>query len=192
MATVHVSATIAAFAGRPWTRRDPAARGATASPGFAATIPRRSLVASSGRLFSARRVARAVLSDRQASGLDSDDIPLETKYSWQVGGSNDIPIVHLRDVYRGAEPLVPIPSPFCTKSSCPVPGMPVGDRTPLNLNRVFVSEDDRVLLKSMAFGCVPTSPSRRPRDPPPRTRPPSPPAHSAFSRTFSRGGVPFL
>ena len=74
---------------------------------------------------------------------------------------DDIPIRHLRDVYRGEEPLVAIPSPFCTSSSCPVRG--VGDRTPLNLNRVFVSEDDRVLLRSIAFGCALHPATRRPQ-----------------------------
>jgi len=39
---------------------------------------------------------------------------------------------------------------YTSSSSCPVRG--IGDRTPLNLNRVFVSEDDRVLLKAIAFG----------------------------------------
>jgi hypothetical protein len=91
---------------------------------------------------------------------DPDGIVWDTqKYTWRVGGPNDIPCVHLRDVYRGEKPLTPIPSPFCTKSSCPVT---IGDRTPLNLNRVFVSEDDRVLLKSMAFGYENSDREKRP------------------------------
>ena len=105
----------------------------------------------------------AVLGSREASGLgeqDPDGIVWDTqKYTWRVGGPNDIPCVHLRDVYRGEKPLTPIPSPFCTKSSCPVT---IGDRTPLNLNRVFVSEDDRVLLKSMAFGYENSDREKRP------------------------------
>ena len=87
----------------------------------------------------------AVLADATIDDLDFE----QEKYSWRVGGPNDIPCVHLRDVYKGVEPLEPRPSPFCTKSSCPVT---IGDRTPISLNRTFVSEDDRVLLKSMAFG----------------------------------------
>ena len=71
----------------------------------------------------------AVLGSREASGLgeqDPDGIVWDTqKYTWRVGGPNDIPCVHLRDVYRGEKPLTPIPSPFCTKSSCPVT---IGDR----------------------------------------------------------------
>uniref|UniRef100_A0A7S0T0J5 Phosphofructokinase domain-containing protein n=1 Tax=Mantoniella antarctica TaxID=81844 RepID=A0A7S0T0J5_9CHLO len=95
--------------------------------------------------------ARAVLArdDVSDDGVAWDE---SARYTWRVGGANDIPIVHLRDVYRGTEPLVARQSPFCTKSSCPIPGLPTGARTPLNLNRTFVSELDRVLLKSMTFG----------------------------------------
>jgi 6-phosphofructokinase 1 len=98
-----------------------------------------------------------VLADAANGTFDDLEFDQE-KYSWRVGGPNDIPCVHLRDVYRGEKPLEPRPSPFCTKSSCPVT---IGDRTPLSLNRTFVSEDDRVLLKSMAFGCVESIEKRR-------------------------------
>ena len=118
------------------------------------------------------RPTRAVLADAASGTFDDLEFDQE-KYSWRVGGPNDIPCVHLRDVYRGEKPLEPRPSPFCTKSSCPVS---IGDRTPLSLNRTFVSEDDRVLLKSMAFGCVSSSARRRERPPPhARARPPIPP-----------------
>jgi len=93
----------------------------------------------------------AVLADATngTSSYDDLDFSETEKYTWRVGGPNDIPCVHLRDVYKGVKPLEPRPSPFCTKSSCPVT---IGARTPVSLNRTFVSEDDRVLLKSMAFG----------------------------------------
>ena len=122
------------------------------------------------------RPTRAVLADAASGTFDDLEFDQE-KYSWRVGGPNDIPCVHLRDVYRGEKPLEPRPSPFCTKSSCPVS---IGDRTPLSLNRTFVSEDDRVLLKSMAFGCVSSSARRRERPPPhARARPPiAPPSFS--------------
>lgn len=113
---------------------------------FRATRRVRPSSASPARL----RPPRAVLADAANGTFDDLEFDQE-KYSWRVGGPNDIPCVHLRDVYRGEKPLEPRPSPFCTKSSCPVT---IGDRTPLSLNRTFVSEDDRVLLKSMAFGCV--------------------------------------
>jgi hypothetical protein len=107
-----------------------------------------------------------VLADAANGTFDDLEFDQE-KYSWRVGGPNDIPCVHLRDVYRGEKPLEPRPSPFCTKSSCPVT---IGDRTPLSLNRTFVSEDDRVLLKSMAFGCVESKGSDAESDrPPPNT-----------------------
>ena len=131
------------------------------------------------------RPTRAVLADA-ASGT-SDDLEFDQKkYSWRVGGPNDIPCVHLRDVYRGEKPLEPRPSPFCTKSSCPVT---IGDRTPMSLNRTFVSEDDRVLLKSMAFGCV-SSPSRRRESPPSRARGRSSIAEdSFFAPTVAKGAA---
>ena len=121
---------------------------------FRATRRVRPSSASPARL----RPPRAVLADAANGTFDDLEFDQE-KYSWRVGGPNDIPCVHLRDVYRGEKPLEPRPSPFCTKSSCPVT---IGDRTPLSLNRTFVSEDDRVLLKSMAFGCV-ESPEATPR-----------------------------
>lgn len=101
-----------------------------------------------GSRSSAAHVTRAVVAPNYKDDLDFDED--DDVYTWRVGGANDIPIRHLRDVYRGEAPLVAIPNPFCTSSSCPVRG--IGDRTPLNLNRVFVSEDDRVLLKAIAFG----------------------------------------
>lgn len=101
-----------------------------------------------GSRSSAAHVTRAVVAPNYKDDLDFDED--DDAYTWRVGGANDIPIRHLRDVYRGEAPLVAIPNPFCTSSSCPVAG--IGDRTPLNLNRMFVSEDDRVLLKAIAFG----------------------------------------
>ena len=131
------------------------------------------------------RPTRAVLADAASGTFDDLEFDQE-KYSWRVGGPNDIPCVHLRDVYRGEKPLEPRPSPFCTKSSCPVT---IGDRTPVSLNRTFVSEDDRVLLKSMAFGCV-SSPSRRRERPPRRTRARLPVAEpSFFAPTVAKGAT---
>ena len=112
-----------------------------------------------GSRASLTHVARAVVAPNPMDDIDFDAD--DEMYTWRVGGANDIPIRHLRDVYRGEEPLVAIPSPFCTSSSCPVRG--VGDRTQLNLNRVFVSEDDRVLLRSIAFGCALHPATRRPQ-----------------------------
>lgn len=85
---------------------------------------------------------------------DDDGVAWNDRYTWRVGGPNDIPCAHLRDIYRGDEPLQSYPSPFCTKSSCPMPGVKSGPRNPVNGSRVFVSDKDRVLLKSMAFGYV--------------------------------------
>lgn len=62
----------------------------------------------------------------------------------------NVPIPHLKDTFPDIEM---IPSPFCTKSACPLDENPrFGPRTALNLNRVFISQDDRVLLNSIAFG----------------------------------------
>ena len=174
-------------------RSRPRCRRATRAPRASARVPPgrsptalRSAVARDPPRDSARgsliRLARAsppdarVLADAASGTFDDLEVDQE-KYSWRVGGPNDIPCVHLRDVYRGEKPLEPRPSPFCTKSSCPVS---IGDRTPLSLNRTFVSEDDRVLLKSMAFGCVSSSTRRRERPPPhARARPPiAPPSFS--------------
>ena len=58
-------------------------------------------------------------------------------------------ITHLRDVYRGDAPPRARPSPFCTKSSCP---LNVGPRTSLTFNSNFVSNSDRILLNSVAYG----------------------------------------
>jgi 6-phosphofructokinase 1 len=94
-------------------------------------------------------VVRAVV--EQGVGNKMRDVDgYEEMYTWRVGGPNDIKCTHLRDVYRGETPLESTPSPFCTKSSCPMPS--VGPRTAVNLGKVFISDDDRVLLKSMAFG----------------------------------------
>jgi 6-phosphofructokinase 1 len=77
-------------------------------------------------------------------------------YTWRVGGANDLRITHLRDVYKGDAPLEPTPSPFCTKSACP---LNVGPRTSLTFNSNFVSNSDRILLNSVAFGSA-TDPSQ--------------------------------
>ena len=46
-----------------------------------------------------------------------------------------------------------VASPFCTFSACALPTTPrVGPRTSLNLHHAFVSDDDRVLLKSISYG----------------------------------------
>ena len=66
-----------------------------------------------------------------------------------MGGANDLKITHLRDVYRGDAPPRARPSPFCTKSSCP---LNVGPRTSLTFNSNFVSNSDRILLNSVAYG----------------------------------------
>ena len=86
----------------------------------------------------------------------------EEDYTWEVGGANDLRITHLRDVYRGDEPLTPLPSPFCTQSSCPLSG----PRTSLKYNSNFVSNRDRVLLNSVAFGSAayPTQTCSAPED----------------------------
>jgi 6-phosphofructokinase 1 len=121
----------------------------------AATIPSSLPIAPSSRPRSTTVAAVATDSSAASSPEDSSFEPKpwwEEKYTWRIGGPNDIPCVHLKDVYRGETPLEPQPSPFCTRSSCPVDLGGGAPRTPVNLNRVFVSELDRVLLKSMAFG----------------------------------------
>ena len=46
-----------------------------------------------------------------------------------------------------------VASPFCTFSACALPTTPrLGPRTSLNLHHAFVSDDDRVLLKSISYG----------------------------------------
>jgi hypothetical protein len=46
-----------------------------------------------------------------------------------------------------------VASPFCTFSACALPTSPrLGPRTSLNLHHAFVSDDDRVLLKSISYG----------------------------------------
>ena len=93
---------------------------------------------------------------------DDDEEEEEEDYTWEVGGANDLRITHLRDVYRGDEPLTPLPSPFCTQSSCPLSG----PRTSLKYNSNFVSNRDRVLLNSVAFGSAayPTQTCSAPED----------------------------
>lgn len=79
---------------------------------------------------------------------DDDESEDDAFYSWRVGGANDLKITHLRDVYRGDIPLVAQPSPFCTTTACPLSG----PRTSIEFNSNFVSNSDRVLLNSVAFG----------------------------------------
>jgi 6-phosphofructokinase 1 len=43
-----------------------------------------------------------------------------------------------------------VPSPFCTFQACPAPV--TGPRTSVNLHSAFVSDEDRVLLKSISYG----------------------------------------
>jgi hypothetical protein len=46
-----------------------------------------------------------------------------------------------------------VASPFCTFSACALPATPrTGPRNALNLHHAFVSDDDRVLLKSISYG----------------------------------------
>jgi 6-phosphofructokinase 1 len=46
-----------------------------------------------------------------------------------------------------------VPSPFCTYSACALPAVPrSGPRNAVNLCHAFVSDDDRVMLKSIAYG----------------------------------------
>ena len=47
----------------------------------------------------------------------------------------------------------PVPSPFCTFSACALPTAPrSGPRNLVNLQHAFVSDEDRVMLKSIAYG----------------------------------------
>ena len=47
----------------------------------------------------------------------------------------------------------PVPSPFCTFSACALPTAPrSGPRNLVNLEHAFVSDEDRVMLKSIAYG----------------------------------------
>lgn len=45
-----------------------------------------------------------------------------------------------------------IPSPFCTFQACPLPTPISGPRTSVNRHHAFVSDLDRVLLKSISYG----------------------------------------
>ena len=96
-----------------------------------------------------RVAAPRAIGESAVDGADEDEVDVDDAfYTWRVGGENDLKITHLRDVYRGAEPLKARPSPFCTKSSCPLSG----PRTSIGFNSNFVSNSDRILLNSIAFG----------------------------------------
>ncbi len=46
-----------------------------------------------------------------------------------------------------------VPSPFCTFSACALPTAPrTGPRNLVNLQHAFVSDEDRIMLKSIAYG----------------------------------------
>lgn len=103
------------------------------------------------------RVSSGETSRTAETNEDEDDEEVDDAfYTWRVGGANDLKITHLRDVYKGNAPLEPSPSPFCTKSACP---LNVGPRTSLTFNSNFVSNSDRILLNSVAFGSA-TDPSQ--------------------------------
>jgi len=96
------------------------------------------------------RVSSGETSRTAETNEDEEDEEVDDAfYTWRVGGANDLKITHLRDVYKGNAPLEPSPSPFCTKSACP---LNVGPRTSLTFNSNFVSNSDRILLNSVAFG----------------------------------------
>jgi len=151
MASVTVCAGVRGRARAVATRRAGAERAQSAIDGA------RLLTRSTARLSTSapRTHTRcAVTADgRSNARVDGDEDEEEEDddafYTWRVGGANDLKITHLRDVYRGEKPLKAIPSPFCTKSSCP---LTVGPRTSLTYNRTFVSNNDRILLNSVAFG----------------------------------------
>jgi len=103
------------------------------------------------------RVSSGETSRTAETNEDEEDEEVDDAfYTWRVGGANDLKITHLRDVYKGNAPLEPSPSPFCTKSACP---LNVGPRTSLTFNSNFVSNSDRILLNSVAFGSA-TDPSQ--------------------------------
>jgi 6-phosphofructokinase 1 len=103
------------------------------------------------------RVSSGETSRTAETNEDEEDEEVDDAfYTWRVGGANDLKITHLRDVYKGNAPLEPSPSPFCTKSACP---LNVGPRTSLAFNSNFVSNSDRILLNSVAFGSA-TDPSQ--------------------------------
>jgi len=63
------------------------------------------------------------------------------------GSLIDVPRLQLRPGQS------PVPSPFCTFSACALPTAPrTGPRNLVNLQHAFVSDDDRVMLKSIAYG----------------------------------------
>lgn len=45
-----------------------------------------------------------------------------------------------------------VPSPFCTFQACPLPSPNSGPRTTVDKHNAFVSDEDRVLLKSISYG----------------------------------------
>ena len=96
-----------------------------------------------------RTRTRATATRVDEDDVDEDDEEDDAHYAWRVGGANDLKITHLRDVHRGDAPPRARPSPFCTKSSCP---LNVGPRTSLTFNSNFVSNSDRILLNSVAYG----------------------------------------
>jgi len=114
---------------------------------------RANLADASGRGTRVRRGERVAvpraIGESAVDGADEDEADVDDAYyTWRVGGQNDLKITHLRDVYKGDEPLRARPSPFCTKSSCPLSG----PRTSIGFNSNFVSNSDRILLNSIAFG----------------------------------------
>ncbi|KAJ7297722.1 hypothetical protein O6H91_Y039900 [Diphasiastrum complanatum] len=58
---------------------------------------------------------------------------------------------HVTDIF----PIEPIPSTFCVNSSCPLPDRQLLDQAK-NLGKIFVHDDDRVLLKVIKYAS-PTS-----------------------------------
>jgi len=89
-----------------------------------------------------------------ASATESLD---EAEYSFreeQIRDGVDIHVPHLTEYF---DHLSPMPSPYCTKSTTSMPDSPRGANgngtSPArDLSRVFVSEDDRVVLNSIAYG----------------------------------------
>jgi hypothetical protein len=89
---------------------------------------------------------------RPQASLAADEADLFTPAgSRQSGIEIDVP--RLAGRTAGGAPRETVPSPFCTFSACALPAAPrSGPRNSVNLCHAFVSDDDRVMLKSIAYG----------------------------------------
>jgi hypothetical protein len=130
-----------------------------AAPAAALRVPRAALraLAAPRRAAAAprcrrRHAAGAPASTRPEASLASDEADLFKPTGPRLSGV-EIEVPRLSGRTAGGAARETVPSPFCTFSACALPSAPrSGPRNSVNLCHAFVSDDDRVMLKSIAYG----------------------------------------